>query len=119
MGPVNGGRHERVGFRAGIAEHHALVAGALVFGIFPKNALGNVRRLVVNAGKHGAGLPVKAHVRAVVAHFLYGLAGNLGQIHIAGSGDFSGYNGHAGCDQGFAGNVRIRVLFQYGIQDGV
>src|SRR6056300_955096 len=47
MGILNGGRHQRIGFIGGIAEHDALVACAFVFGGGGVDALGDMGRLFV------------------------------------------------------------------------
>ena len=49
---VDGERHVVLGLLAGEAEHHALVAGALVFRILAANALENVVRLSVKGREH-------------------------------------------------------------------
>ena len=59
--------HEHIGFVAGIAEHQALVAGALLVVGGLVDADGDILRLFANAGEDGTGFPVKTHIGAVVA----------------------------------------------------
>jgi hypothetical protein len=76
---VDRGRHQFRGFVAGVAEHQALVAGALVevdAGAFV-DALGDVRRLLVVADHHGATFVVDAEIGVVVTDALDGVARNL------------------------------------------
>ncbi len=54
------GRHQHVGFVAGVAEHQALVAGALVFRLLTVNALGDIHRLLANDVDNTAGVAVVA-----------------------------------------------------------
>ena len=117
--PVNGGGHKGGGFVAGKTKHHALVASTLIFGLFAQHALSDVGRLTANGVDNGAGLPVKAHFRAVVANTLDGFAHNLGQVGVAAGGNFASDNGHAGGHQGFASHVGVSVLGQQGIKNGV
>ena len=73
MGQPDRHRHEVVGLVAGVAEHHALVAGALgvedvlAAGAGPHleggvDALGDVGRLGPDGDRHAAGAAVEAHV---------------------------------------------------------
>jgi len=60
MGEIDGGRHEHVGLAAGIAEHDALVAGALVLVPVRIDALGDIDRLGVQQDLDIGVLPVEA-----------------------------------------------------------
>ena len=119
MGPVDRRRHQRLGLVAGKAEHHALVARALLLGLFPGHALGDVHRLLIHRRNNGAGPPVKTHIGTIVANLLDCVADNGGKVGIGLGGDLPGDEGEAGGDQGFASHVGIRVLGQDGIQDAV
>src|SRR5574343_330026 len=114
-------RHQRRGFVAGVAEHQALVAGALaeivVVGLV--DALGDVRALLVVGDQHGAALVVDAVVGVVVANALDRVAGDLDVIDVGVGGDFTGQHDQAGVAQGFGGNARMLVLGQDGVEDGV
>ncbi len=121
VGEVDRHRHQHLGVGAGVAEHQPLVAGPLVEieAASFVDPLGDVRRLLVDAGQHRAGLPVEAHVRGVVADFPDGLADDVRHIDPGGGGDFAGDHGHAGGDQGFAGHPGLFVLADDGVEDGV
>jgi hypothetical protein len=113
------GRHEVLGFLAGISEHHALVAGTLLFRGLAVHTLSNVSGLLVHGGDDGTGLPVEAHVRAVIADVLDGLPGDLGEVGEPAGGDFSGHKDQSGGDQGFAGHPGFGVLGDEVVQDRV
>ena len=92
-------RHQFVGFVAGIAEHQALVARAA--GI---HAHGDVGRLALDGGDHGAGVGVKAVFRAGVADVANHPADDFAVIQDRGGGDLSGHHGQAGGHQRLAGH---------------
>ena len=81
-------RHEHVGLVAGVAEHHPLVAGALLVELVVLaggagadllgvvDALGDVGRLLVERDHHAAGVAVVAERLAVVADAVDRLAGD-------------------------------------------
>jgi len=82
---VDGHGHERGSLIAGVAEHHALVAGAdLLVGVVARlavlglvalvDALGDVGALVVDGVEHAAGVAVEAVLRAIVADLAQHLA---------------------------------------------
>lgn len=112
-------RHQHIGFVAGVAEHQALVTGALVFRAGTVDALGDVHRLFADDVHHGAGGAVETDVGAVVADVDDDLAHQLFQVDPGGGGDFAGDDGDAGLDQGFAGYAGVFVLGDDGIKDGV
>ena len=72
-------RHEAFGLGARVAEHHALVAGALleVEALAFIHALRDVGRLLVVGDEHGATLVVDAVVGVVVADLLDRVARDL------------------------------------------
>ena len=59
---LDGRRHELRRLVAGVAEHHALVAGAARV-----DALADVGRLLVDRDQHAAGVAVEAHLAVGVA----------------------------------------------------
>ena len=77
------------GLVAGVAEHHTLVAGAVVqlalaggLGLVALvHAQGDVAGLLVDIGDDGACVAVKAVLGAVVADVQHHLAGDLGDVH--------------------------------------
>ena len=85
MGEHDGGRHEFRGFVAGVAEHDALVAGALfggffAFGFFGIDALGDVRGLGGEVFVDEDAVGVEDVVVVGVADFADGGADDFGDI---------------------------------------
>ena len=123
----DGQRHQLRRFIAGITEHHALIAGAViqlaVAGLFrlqgSVNAHGDVAGLLVDVGDNAAGIAVKAVLGAVIADLTHHLAGDLGNIHIAGGGDLTHDMDQTGGSGGFTGHAAIGVMRQNGIQHGI
>ena len=147
LGQVGGHGHEDVGLVGGVAEHHALVAGAhLVDGIGRAaglrvkglvDALGDVGALLVDEVEDAAGLAVKAELCAVVANAADGVSGNLLDVHVGLGAHLSGHDDGSGGDEGLAGAadvldvggdaigrdvallLQLRLLGQDGVKDGV
>jgi len=127
LGQGNGQGHQLRGLVAGIAEHHALVAGTvvqlLVGGLLGLQALvhahGDVAGLLVDVGDHGAGVAVEAVLGPVIADVQHHLAGELGDIHIAVGGDLAHDVDQTRGGAGLAGHAAIGVLLQDGVQNGV
>ncbi len=100
-------RHEHVGLVAGVPEHHALVAGALLvelvlfaggagpdlFGVV--DALGDVGRLLVERDHHTTGVAVEAERLVVVADAVDGGAHDAGDVDVGLGGDLAGDDGQA------------------------
>ena len=84
-------RHQFRRLVGGVAEHHALVAGAA--GV---HALGNVARLLVDGGDHGAGVGVESIERVVVADGCDHAANQALEIDVGLGGDFAGDDHQAG-----------------------
>ncbi len=112
-------RHQDFGFVAGIAEHQALVTGALVFRLGAVHALGDVYRLFADDVHHGAGGAVEANVGTVVADVDDDFAHQVFQVDPGRRSDFAGDDGDTGLDQGFAGYAGVFVLGDDGIKDSV
>ena len=128
MGKGDGGGHQFLGLAAGVAEHHALVAGAdqvvLILAAFAVlqsgvHAHGDVGALAVQSGEHGAGLVVKAFAGAVVADLLDGVADDLFHRDVGGGGHFAHDHDHAGGGAGLTGHAGHGVLGQNGVQNAV
>ena len=109
VGDVDRQRHEHVGLVAGVAEHHPLVAGALLVELVLAggagadllgvvDALGDVGRLLVEADHDAAGVAVVAVGLAVVADLVDRLADDLGDVDVGRGGDLAGDDGQAGGD---------------------
>ena len=117
-------RHQLWGIVAGKAEHHALVAGAVVllaagsFFCFQRlvNAHGDVAGLFVNRGDNAAGIAVKAEFCTVVADFADDFACQMRDIDIAVGADLTHNHDHTGGNGSFAGNTAVRVFFEDSVE---
>ena len=124
----DGQRHKLARFVAGVAEHHALVSGA-VGEIVALAALLALERLVdahcdiggllVDGREHRAGLAVKAELRAVVADVAHNVAHDLRDIDVAARGDLAHDENKAGRGSALARNVAVGVLFENGVEHRV
>ena len=128
VGQGQGQGHQLGGLVAGIAEHHALVAGPVVQTVVLLTLLGlqalvhthgDVGGLLVDRGDDGAGVAVKAELGPIIADVPHHLAGDLGDVHIAGGGDLAHHMDQAGGHCGLAGHPGLGVLGQDGIQHRV
>ena len=99
--------HEFGGLVAGVAEHHALVAGAA--GI---DAHGDVGGLLVDAGNHAAGVGVEAVDGVVVADGLRPRRARGSESPRKLGGDFAGDDDQAGAGEGLTGDAAGRVFTQ-------
>ena len=112
---------------AGVAEHHALVAGAVVqlalaggLGLIALvHAQSDIAGLLIDVGDDGAGVAVKAALGGVIADVQHHLAGDLGDIHIAAGGDLTHDVDQAGGGAGLAGHAAIGVLLEDRVQHRV
>ena len=125
-------RHQLGGVLDGVAEHQALVAGALevqrvacaldarlVGGV---DALGDVGRLRADADVHAAGRAVEALVRRVVADLEDALAhrvGDVGERFLRRGGDLADDVHLAGGDQGLDRDPRLRIVCQQRVEHRV
>ncbi len=119
MAVVDRRRHVRVGFVGGIAEHQALITGALILGLFAIDALGDFDALLADQVEHPAGLAVETDVGGGIADIHDHLAHQLLEIHPGGGGDLAGHDGDTGLDQGLAGHTGILVPRDQGIEHGI
>ena len=97
-------RHEVVHFIAGVAEHHALVAGALVFQCSPFHPLVDVGGLAVDGGYHATGFVVELVVAFVVTDILDDTAHYVIDGNVSFGLHFAGANNKAGGDQRLTGH---------------
>ena len=116
MGKVNGSRHQNIGLAAGVTEHDALVAGALILVAGGIDADGDIRRLSVNMVFEFQVLPVKTFL--LVSDVADRRPGNvldplggyrIGAAHFAGDdqkiGRAKGLNRHPG--EGIGSKISI------------
>ena len=111
--------HERGRLVAGIAEHHALVAGAdLLVGVVARlavlglvaliDALCDIGALVVDGVEHAAGIAVEAVLRAIVTDLAQYLARKRGHVDVGLGADLAGHDDHARGGHGLAGATNLR-----------
>ena len=125
-------RHELRGLVAGVAEHDALVAGALLgvlftFGFFRVHALGDVRGLrgqvVVDEQLVGVEDVVTIHVTdaadGVADDFLDVDHGTDRLVADFRDGDFAADDDDVALHEGFASNAALWVDGQAGVENGV
>ena len=110
----DGSRHQLFGLVGGVAEHHALVAGAA--GV---HAHGDVAGLLVDRRDHGAGVRVEAIERIVIADGGDHAAHQRLEIDVGAGGDFTRDDDEAGGGQRFAGHAAVGVLLEAGVENGV
>src|SRR3546814_14346141 len=84
------GRHVAVGLVGGVAEHQALVAGALFLGLLAVHALVDVGRLLADQVEHAAGGAVETDLAGVVADVQDHLAGQRLQYAPPEGGNLAG-----------------------------
>ena len=123
-------RHQRGGLVARVAEHHSLVAGpgdvelVVVGRVGPRlvglvDALGDVRRLLVDRVEHGARVGREAELGVDVADLADRLAGDLLDVDVGVGRDLAGDDDEAGVHERLARDPAERVLGQHGVEDAV
>ena len=107
------------GLIGGVTEHHALVASALLFGIFTDDTLVDVGGLCVQVVDVGEILPAEALFGAVVANLLDDALGNgLGvDVLEAAAGHLAQIHDQVHATGRLASDVRMRVERKAGIED--
>ena len=121
LGIGDGSGHQLGRFAAGEAEHHALIARAEGVGIVKGavHAHGDIAGLLVDGSEHSAGMAVEAGLRLIIADAADGIAGHMGDVHIALRGDFAHDHDHAGRGAAFTGDARLGVLRQNSVEHAV
>ena len=123
-------RHELLRLTRGVAEHHALVAGAghvelvVVRGVGAGlvcrvHALRDVGRLLVDGRDHGAAVAVEAVATAAVADLADRLARDLRNVHVHVGRDLARDHDEPGVHEGLAGHAALRILGHHGVEDAV
>ena len=121
VGQRNGQRHVGVGFVVSVAEHHALVAGALCHGVASASihAAVDVGALLVNGAEHAAAFGLKLVGGLGVANAGNGAACGALQVDIGFRLYLAGQH-HLACgDECFARHLRLRVVGQKLIENGI
>src|ERR1035437_5681533 len=114
VGQRNRSGHQLGGFVGGVAEHHALIAGAA--GV---NALRNVAGLLIDGGDDGAGVGVEAVKGVVISDGGDDTADKALEIDVSLGGDFAGNNHQACGRKSFGGYAAVGVLLQACVKDSV
>ena len=119
----NGRGHQFRRLIAGVAEHHALVAGALTLepALAHGHPLGDIRRLAVQPGKILEAPVPELQLRPVVADLLHHGPGDLFGVDAVPSraGDLARVDQHVVGGHGFAGHPAGLVQGQAGVQHRV
>ena len=112
-------RHVGIGLVAGIAEHHALVAGTLIFFILALNAAIDVGALLMKSREDATRFSFKLERAAIVADAVNNASDGFHQINIGFRLHFAG-NGHMACGHKcFASNLRLRVAGKEFVENSV
>ena len=114
VGEMDRQRHQLVGLVAGVAEHHPLVARALL-----AHAFGDVGRLVVDGDEHRTGVAVEAEQGVVIAGGADGGAHNVGDLHVGLGADLARHHHEARGDQRLASDAAAGIGIEQGVEDGV
>ena len=119
MSQLNGQGHQISGFCGGIAEHHALVTGAVIKGIGLLHAHVDIRGLLMQIHGDPAGIGIKAMTGLDIADFPHRAAGNGFIVHHGLGGDLTENVDAVGDGGDLTGYMRTGILLQQGIQDGI
>ena len=121
-------RHQLRRVTVGVAKHHALVAGSCVqiigfdaFTAFQRlvDTLGNIGRLPADRSQDRTIVGIKTAIMAGVADLTNRFPDNVRYLDISRCCYFAHDQDHAGGGDGLAGDARIRILAQDGIQDRI
>ena len=103
----------------GVAEHHALVARALVLGILADHAARDVGTLLVDGVQNAAAVRVELVFCFRVADAADGVAHDGLQVDISRRAYFAGHDDLSRGDECFAGHPGLRVLEKQVVEDCV
>jgi hypothetical protein len=122
-------RHELRSLVCGVAEHHALVAGArevelvargaITSLVGPVDALREVRGLLVHRDEYCTVVPVESVVAVVVTDAVDSVAHDLRVVQRLRGGDLIRQHHHPGGDQRFARHTRVGIIGQCRVGDRV
>ena len=117
MRKVERERHIVGSLIAGVAEHHALVAGTLVFSHGAFHTAVDVLRLLVQSREYATRFGVKLQLAAGVAYAANHATSHLHKVdvgialHLAGNKHLSGGN------ESFASHLRLRVVGEKAVEN--
>ncbi len=112
-------RHQHVGLVGGVAEHQALVTGALTLGVLAVDSLCDIGRLFAERIQYRAGRAVESHVGMRIANIQHRFPRNFFDVDHRRCSDLARDEDHAGLDQGFTGDPCLDVLLEYRVEYGV
>ena len=117
----NRGRHQLLGFVAGKAEHHTLIARALLIRVVIGriHAHRDILRLLVDCCQNRAASAIEAELRVIVADLRDRVSRNARNVHIAVRRNFAHYQHKARRRRALARHTRLRVLGQNRVQYAV
>ncbi len=110
VGQVERCGHVVVGLVDGVAEHHTLVAGALVIGVFARDAAVDVGALLMDGGEDAAAVAVELILRLGVADAVDGVACDGLQVDVHRRAHLTHDDHLSGGVEGLDGAVRIGVV---------
>ncbi len=119
---VEDGRGKEFGrLICGVAEHHALVAGALFCGGAAIDAAGDIGGLAMQVGMVREGIKAEMFFGTIVANLLDDLARDALCVDFveAAARDFTEVEDDVGADHGFTGDVRGAVGLEARVKNGV
>src|SRR3989338_3830328 len=121
VGHGDGEWHQFRSFIAGKTEHQSLISRALLFlhVRFTVYTKCNVRALCANTDDNCAGFVIESVDGVVVSDFADGFTHNSGDIDVAARAHFTGNNHETRGREAFTRNVRMRILHQRIIEDGI
>ena len=109
VGQRDGQRHQLVGLAAGVAEHHALVAGALVLLGLTADAHVDVLALLVDGAEHAAALGLELVLALGVANLADNVAHGGLHVDIAVAGHLAADDGKTRGYQRLASHMTLGV----------
>ena len=127
---LHGHRHQRAGLVGRVAEHHSLIAGAVLVELVVVGCvgarliglvdpLGDVLRLLIDRRDHRAGVAVEAEIAVVVADLVDRPADDLGDVDVGRRRDLAGDDDQPRVDQRLAGDPAARILREDGVENAV
>ena len=119
LGQVKRQRHIVFRFIGSIAEHHALVAGALRLFRFTAHTAVNVLALLVHGIEHTATFSIKTILRFRVTDTTDGLSRYQGNVNVSIGTHLTGHYHLASCHQRFASHMRLRVVSQQFVKHSI
>ena len=119
MRQVEGGGHVVVGLIGGVAKHHTLVAGALLFLFLAADALVDVAALLMDSREDATGVVVELIFGFAISDALDGFARHGLQVDVGVGVHLAHDHYLSGGDERLHGAVSLRVIGQELVEDGI